>query len=74
MYDLNKIEEYFPFDEFRPGQKECIESILTAFNNGKKFVILEAPTGSGKSVIGMTIAKFFENSYYLTIQKICRTN
>jgi Rad3-related DNA helicase len=70
MYDLDKIEEFFPFDEFRPGQKECIEAILNAFNSGKKFVILEAPTGSGKSVIGMTIAKFFEDAYYLTIQKI----
>lgn len=70
MYDLSQIEQHFPFDAFRPGQKECIEAILTAFNEGKRFVILEAPTGSGKSVIGMTIARFFENAYYLTIQKI----
>lgn len=70
MYDLSLIEQHFPLDEFRPGQKECIEAILTAFNNGKRFVILEAPTGSGKSVIGMTVAKFFEKAYYLTIQKI----
>ena len=70
MYDLSKIEQNFPFDEFREGQKECIEAILNAFNDGKRFVILEAPTGSGKSVIGMTVAKFFQKSYYLTIQKI----
>lgn len=70
MYDLNLIEQHFPFDEFRPGQKECIKAILNAFNEGKRFVILEAPTGSGKSVIGMTVAKFFEDAYYLTIQKI----
>lgn len=70
MYDLSLIEKHFPLDEFRPGQRECIEAILTAFNSGKRFVILEAPTGSGKSVIGMTVAKFFENAYYLTIQKI----
>jgi Rad3-related DNA helicase len=70
MYDLSLIEKHFPLDEFRPGQKECIEAILTAFNEGKRFVVLEAPTGSGKSVIGMTVAKFFRDSYYLTIQKI----
>ena len=70
MFDTDLIEEYFPFDKFRPGQKECIEAILNAYNDGKKFVILEAPTGSGKSVIGMTVARFFKNSYYLTIQKI----
>jgi Rad3-related DNA helicase len=70
MYDLSLIDKHFPLDEFRPGQRECIEAILNAFNEGKKFVILEAPTGSGKSVIGMTVAKFFEDAYYLTIQKI----
>lgn len=70
MFELAKIEENFPFDEFREGQKECIEAVLKAFNDGKKFVILEAPTGSGKSVIGMTVAKFFQTAFYLTIQKI----
>jgi Rad3-related DNA helicase len=70
MYDLNKIDEYFPFDDFRAGQREAIEAVLNAYNNGKKFVIVEGPTGSGKSAIAMTVAKFFANSYYLTIQKI----
>lgn len=69
-FDPAQIEEFFPWKEFRPGQRECIEAILNAFNDGKKFVVLEAPTGSGKSVIGMTVSKFFQNSYYLTIQKI----
>lgn len=64
------ILEKFPFDEPRPGQIEVISDIITAFNNNKKFVILEAPCGAGKSVIGMTVAKFFNNAYYLTIQKI----
>lgn len=67
---IKEIEEKFIFDEFRDGQKECIEKILNAFDSGKRFVILEAPTGSGKSVIGMTISKFFNDAYYLTIQKI----
>tara|TARA_R100001244_G_scaffold25113_2_gene25443 strand:- start:98766 stop:100430 length:1665 start_codon:yes stop_codon:yes gene_type:complete len=70
MINKDLIDECFPFDEFRPGQRACIESICDAFNDGKKFVILEAPTGSGKSVIGMTLANMVKNSYYLTIQKI----
>jgi len=70
MYDLNLLSEHFPFEEFRPGQRECIESILEAFDKGKRFVLLEAPTGSGKSAIGLTVAKYFEDAYYLTIQKI----
>jgi ATP-dependent DNA helicase DinG len=70
MFDLALIDKYFPHNEFRQGQRECIEAILNAFSSGKKFVILEGPTGSGKSAIGMTIARFFRDSYYLTTQKI----
>lgn len=69
-YDKSKIEEFFKFEEFRDGQRGCIETILEAFDKGKRFVVLEAPTGSGKSVIGMTVSNFFDKSYYLTIQKI----
>ena len=72
-FDLNKIPEHFPFDTFREGQLECIEFILKAFMSGKKYVVLEAPTGAGKSAIGMAVAKFFESSYYLTVQKVLQT-
>ena len=70
MLDLNQIDEYFPMKQYRPGQRECIETILTHFNNGCKTIILEAPTGSGKSAIGYTIAQFFRDSYYITPVKV----
>ena len=69
-YDLTKIEEYFPFDHCREGQEECISAILEGFDSGKRFAVLEAPTGSGKSAIGITIAQYFKYTYYLTIQKV----
>lgn len=60
----------FPFPEPRPGQIETIDYILDAFlNRDKRFVILEAPTGTGKSVIGATVSNFFKSAYYITIQK-----
>lgn len=68
--DDQTIMDNFPFDEARPGQVRSIKYILESFNKGKKVVILEAPCGAGKSAIGITIAKYFESSYYLTIQKI----
>ena len=68
--DLSKIDENFPKESYRDGQKNCIEFALKAFNSGKRIVILECPTGGGKSTIGMTIANMVKNSYYLTITKI----
>lgn len=70
MFDLGMIDRHFPMDDYRDGQKKCIEFALNAFNNGKKIVILECPTGSGKSPIGMTIADMVNRSYYLTITKV----
>ncbi len=69
MFDLNAIDQHFVKDQYRAGQKEAIEFTLTAFNNNKKVVILEAPTGSGKTAIAMTLADMVNKSYYLTITR-----
>lgn len=69
IYDDNElIQKYFPLESPRVGQIECIKSILKAFENGKRIVILEAPTGSGKSVIAKTITNLAESSCYITSQ------
>ena len=64
---------HFPWDIPRKGQVEACQKIDKAFNSGKKFVILQAPTGSGKSVISYTIANYFKTknkeTYILTSQK-----
>lgn len=49
------IEKHFPFPTFNPGQKEAIELAVTSFLSGKKHVILQAPTGIGKSAIATTV-------------------
>jgi len=69
-FNLNAINKHFPKENFRDGQKEAIEFALKSFNDGKKVVILECPTGGGKSAVGMTIADMVNTSYYLTITKI----
>jgi Rad3-related DNA helicase len=56
-----QIEEFrttFFGDEFvwRKGQKEAIIEIIKAYYNKTKTVILDAPVGSGKSIIGMAVA------------------
>lgn len=68
------FKEIFPFDKARPLQREIIEQTISAFENGKRHVIISAPTGIGKSVIAYAVANYFErdggSSYILTSQKI----
>ncbi|WPJ72196.1 hypothetical protein DEEACLCL_00179 [Salmonella phage CRW-SP2] len=48
--------DYFPYEKANPGQMECIVEAIDALVNKKfKHVIIEAPTGVGKSLIGTTI-------------------
>lgn len=62
QYILNKIKEFettFFDDNFkwRPGQKEAIIEILLAYyNKTHNTIILDCPTGGGKSIIGMAVS------------------
>ena len=51
----------------RPQQAEALEEIGASFVNGAQYVMLEAPTGSGKSHIAMTCAKTMGPSYITTL-------
>lgn len=73
LLDKNLINQKFPLNTFRNGQKEAIEFILDTFNSGKKYAILEAPTGAGKSAIGLTLANYFNKSFYITVTKILQS-
>ena len=74
---------HFPFGEIREPQQQAIDFALEAYESGKRFVVLEAGTGVGKSAIGLTIARYltanhseseaskYQNgAYFLTTQKI----
>ena len=80
----NNFDKYFPYEEQREQQTYAIQKVIDAFMNGdKRFVILEAGTGVGKSAIGLTVARYINRnlatyeddnigpgSYFLTTQKI----
>lgn len=70
MLSDEKFKQIFPLSTPRNGQREIIEKIISAYESGKKYVILDAPTGIGKSVIGYSIARYFGEAYILTSQKI----
>ena len=74
-----EIKKHFPYKEIRDQQQEAIDFALDSITGGKKFVIIEAGTGVGKSAIGLTISRYVYNSlasnkdpgaYFLTTQKI----
>lgn len=53
---LDVAKTHFPFDTPNPGQMTCIvEACDVILNDKAKHVIIEAPTGIGKSVIATTI-------------------
>lgn len=51
------IDKHFPFEKFNPGQKEAINFAVENLVNGKKHVLMELPTGIGKSAIATTTHK-----------------
>lgn len=62
------FKDYFPYSTYREGQEEAIEKIAKAFSKGYKYVVLDAPTGAGKSAINTAFARGFEKSFYTTPQ------
>lgn len=63
----------FPFTHYRKGQREAIAAARQAFKEGKRFVVIEAPTGSGKSAIAVTLAREAASAYLLTAQKLLQS-
>ena len=73
---------FFPHETPREHQQKAIDFTLDKFlSEGKKFVVIEAGTGVGKSAVGYTLGKvltrlgitneaYESGTYFLTTQKI----
>lgn len=61
--------ELFPLAQPRPTQIQVVTEVEKAYANGYRYVILEAPVGSGKSAIAITFARLFGNSHIITPKK-----
>ncbi|MGA8843125.1 MAG: ATP-dependent DNA helicase [Nitrososphaeraceae archaeon] len=73
MLDISDFLRNFPFDSLRANQKEVIEEVCDSLNSGYKYILLEAPTGFGKSAVGVTIAQTLGSSYICTATKDLQT-
>lgn len=58
-----RIRACFPYSTFRPGQLEFIREAIQAFEGGAKNVIVEAPTGTGKTPGIIAIARYFTRDF-----------
>jgi ATP-dependent DNA helicase DinG len=63
------LKQHYPFETFRNGAEEALEKAEAAFANGKKFVKIDAPTGSGKSAYAIACGRKY-NACVLTPTKI----
>lgn len=52
----------FPIDKFREGQEEVIDAIAERFHSGVSVVLLQAPPGTGKSVIGEGVRRLVKGT------------
>ena len=67
---ISKIEEYFPSEIIpRDIQKQILKEIEINIKLGFKKIVISAPTGVGKSAIGMAIAKYFGTGFFITKSK-----
>lgn len=58
----NFVKKNFPNFEYRQGQREIVEDIIKSYNLDKNGVyLLDAPTGTGKSLIGILFAAFMSS-------------
>jgi superfamily II DNA or RNA helicase len=64
-----RLAESFPFKTMRPQQNEVLEQVEAALSSSKRFIILEAPVGFGKSAIAASLCNHLESAYLLTSTK-----
>jgi ATP-dependent DNA helicase DinG len=69
MTTFERLLKAFPFLEVRDAQRSALKIIAQAYDEGTRFVIIEAPTGSGKSGIAIAVTDTL-NGYVLTPQKM----
>jgi Rad3-related DNA helicase len=63
------LTQSFPYGQMRPFQKDVMEKIESALVSGKKFIILEAPVGFGKSAVAAAVCRHLGSAYVLTSTK-----
>lgn len=68
------VEEAFPYESYRTHQKDALTEAATAlWNDDVETVVLNLPTGIGKSGINTALCRQAEDAFLTTPQKALRT-
>jgi ATP-dependent DNA helicase DinG len=70
---VDDLLKNFPFPTKRESQSGVLNQIDTAFDSGYKIILLEAPTGFGKSPVVIAVALTLGSSYICTSTKDLQT-
>ena len=62
------LRNCFPLKSIRPPQENVLKELENALSS-KKFIILEAPVGFGKSAVAVALCKFLGSAHILTATK-----
>ena len=59
----DKIDIHFPM-EMKPSEQQIdlLQKCKKSINNGKRFILINAPTGSGKSYFAIMFANWYKNN------------
>jgi ATP-dependent DNA helicase DinG len=70
---ISELIRNFPFSSRRHNQERVLQEMCNAFNSDYKYIILEAPTGFGKSPVAIAVARTLGSSYICTSTKDLQT-
>jgi ATP-dependent DNA helicase DinG len=79
---MSSILDFFPLQRIRPSQEKSLLFVEQNILDGYRDIIIQAPTGSGKSAILIAICNWIKSrddipgvkgGYYLTAQKLLQT-
>ena len=64
---MDDLLKKFPFPTKRESQSGVLNQIGTAFDSGYKYILLEAPTGFGKSPVAIAGCTDFRHKLHMYV-------
>ena len=71
---MDQLDSYFPYESYRPFQREMLERVAQCAREGG-IAMIDAPTGSGKSsVVAALLAERSGRKIFVAVRTISQLN